>query len=86
MNTANEPQKKQLIPLNRTQIAKAIFTAAESMGIPDRHQIEQLTTQLIERLEQQQPLPGMEQLVSSLADKRNAHPLILKSRQWLGKS
>jgi len=64
MNTANESPKEQLTPLNRTQIAKAIFAAAESMGMPDRHQIEQLTTQVIERLEQQQPLPGMEQLVS----------------------
>ena len=32
--------------------------------MPDRHQIEQLTTQVIERLEQPQPLPGMEHLVS----------------------
>jgi len=70
MNTANKSQKKQLTPLNHTQIAKAIFAAAESMGIPDRHQVEQLTSQVIERLEQQQqsqqlqPLPGMEQLVS----------------------
>ncbi len=64
MNTASEPQNNKLTPLNRTQIAKAIFAAAESMGIPDRQQIEQLTTQVIERLEQQQPLPGMEQLVS----------------------
>ncbi len=69
MNTASEPQKNQLTPLNRTQIAKAIFAAAESMGIPDRQQIEQLTTQVIERLEQRQqsqqrqPLPGMEDLV-----------------------
>jgi len=64
MNTANESDKNQLTPVNRTQIAKVIFAAAESMGIPDRHQIEQLTTQVIERLEQQQPLPGMEELVS----------------------
>jgi len=70
MNTANKSQKNQLTPLNHTQIAKAIFAAAESMGIPDRHQVEQLTSQVIERLEQQQqsqqlqPLPGMEQLVS----------------------
>jgi len=63
MNTTNESQKNQLTPLNRTQIAKAIFAAAESMGMPDRHQIEQLTTQVIERLEQPQPLPGMEHLV-----------------------
>ena len=64
MNTGSESPKEELTPLNRTQIAKAIFAAAESMGMPDRHQIEQLTTQVIEHLEQQQPLPGMEQLVS----------------------
>ncbi len=75
MNTANESQSKQLTPVNRTQIARAIFTAAESMGISDRHQIEKLTRQVIERLEQTplvpemetvgqpQPLPGMEHLI-----------------------
>jgi len=72
MNTANKSPKKQLVPLNRTQIAKAIFAAAEPMGISDRHKIEHLTTQVIERLEQQQqsqqpqPLPGMEDLVPQL--------------------
>ncbi len=63
MNTANESQSKRSTPVNRTQIAKAIFAAAESMGMADRHQIEQLTSQVIERLEQPQPLPGMEYLV-----------------------
>jgi len=63
MNMANKSQEKQSTSLNRTQIAKAIFAAAESMGMPDRYQIEQLTTQVIERLEQPQPLPGMEHLV-----------------------
>ena len=63
MNTANESQTKQSTPVNRTQIARAIFAAAESMGMSDRHQIEQLTGQVIERLEQPQPLPGMEHLV-----------------------
>jgi len=60
---------------NRSQIARTIFTAAESMGISDRHQIEKLTRQVIERLEQTQsiakmetmgqlqPLPGMEDLI-----------------------
>jgi ribonucleoside-diphosphate reductase alpha chain len=33
------------------------------MGIPDRHKIEQLTSQVIERLERPQTLPGMEELV-----------------------
>ena len=59
MSTANQSEKK----LNRTQIAKAIFAAAESMGMADRQLVEQLTAQVIERLEQPQPLPGMEHLV-----------------------
>ncbi len=61
MNPDNQSQNKQLI--NRTQIAKAIFAAAESMGMPDRQLIEQLTAQVIERLERPHPLPGMEHLV-----------------------
>ncbi len=64
MNTTNKSQNKQLTPVNRTQIARVIFAAAESMGIPDRQLIERLTAQVIERLEQQQqPLPGMEDLM-----------------------
>ena len=65
MSLANQSADKPLI--NRTYIAKAIFAAAESMGMSDRQQIEQLTNQVIERLEQPQPLPeplpGMEHLV-----------------------
>jgi ribonucleoside-diphosphate reductase alpha chain len=49
--------------INRTQIARVIFAAAESMGISDRNRIEQLTSQVIERLERPQTLPGMEHLV-----------------------
>jgi len=49
--------------LNRTEILRAVVADAESMGIRDRNKIEQLTTQVIDRLEQQQPLPGMERLV-----------------------
>ncbi len=55
MNTERQP--------NRTQIARAIFAAAESMGIADRQLIEHLTGQVIERLEQPHTLPGMEDLV-----------------------
>ncbi len=71
MSPANQSSSQPLV--NRTRIARAIFAAAESMGIPDRKQIEQLTAQVIERLEQtpsllatermEQPLPGMEDLV-----------------------
>ena len=69
MSPADKSGKKQLTSLNRNQIARVIFAAAESMGMADRQQIEWLTTQVIERLEQQQqlrqpqPLPGMESLV-----------------------
>ncbi|HEY32372.1 MAG TPA: vitamin B12-dependent ribonucleotide reductase [Dehalococcoidia bacterium] len=61
--------------LSSTQIARATFAAAESMGISDRNRIEQLTRQVIERLEQRrtvirrgnmgpaQPFPGMEDLL-----------------------
>ncbi len=63
MSKANQSENKLLTDLNRTQIARTIFTAAESMGISDRHQIEGLIGQVIERLERPQPLPGMEDLV-----------------------
>ncbi len=54
---------------NRNQIARIVFAAAESMGIADRRLVEKLTSQVIERIEQNrsllQPptLPGMEDLV-----------------------
>jgi len=56
--------------LNRTRIARAVFAAAESMGLSDRARIEQLAAQVIQRLEvaeppplPEKPLPGMEDLV-----------------------
>ena len=70
MNTKNGPEKSTHW-LDRTRVARAVFAAAESMGIADRGLVEQLTAQVIERLEQsrpapaaEQPLPGMEDLVS----------------------
>jgi len=70
MNSASESPNKQSTPVDRTRIARAVFAAAESMGMSDRHQIEQLTGQVIERLgkwrplpEKEHPFPGMEELV-----------------------
>jgi len=75
MNEINQPKNEKLSQFNRTQIAKATFAAAENMGISDRKQIDQLTRQVIERLEQRKsvtgresveqplPLPGMEDLM-----------------------
>ena len=51
-------------PVDRTQIARVIFAAAESVGMSDRDRIEKLAKQVIERLEKPQVLPGMEHLVS----------------------
>jgi len=68
MNTTNQSAKEPSV--NHTQIAKAIFAAAESMGMADRNQIEQLTSHVIERLEQPQPLPGMEHLIPKTRQKK----------------
>jgi len=75
MSTTNQSENKETPSVNRTQIARAIFAAAESMGMSDRHQIEWLTSQVIERLEQpkpspDQPLPGMEHLVPKPRQKK----------------
>ena len=67
MSTDKQSPNNQSI--NHTQIARAIFAAAESMGMADRHQIEQLTNLAIERLEPK-PLPGMEHLVPKSGKKR----------------
>jgi ribonucleoside-diphosphate reductase alpha chain len=72
VNNRGKPGQ-QLSQFTRNQIAKATFSAAERMGISDRKHIEQLTQQVIERLEKKlladkanlaQPLPGMEEMVS----------------------
>jgi len=75
MSTSGEKNHNQMNQLSSTQIARATFAAAESMGISDRNRIEQLTRQVIERLEQRrtvirrgnmgpaQPFPGMEDLL-----------------------
>jgi ribonucleoside-diphosphate reductase alpha chain len=70
MNQVNEPESKRLV--SRTQIARAVFSAAESMGIADRKLVERMVGQVIERLERtrslpraEQPLPGMEDLVAT---------------------
>ena len=71
MSTASQSKN----PINRTQIARAIFAAAESMGMSDRQLIEQLTNQVIERLERPQPLlPGMEDLVPKSRRQQQRRP------------
>jgi len=63
MNIAGNSQSKQSTQFNRTEILTVVVADAESMGMRDRDRIEWLTTQVIERLERPQTLPGMEHLV-----------------------
>ena len=44
-------QEKIATSINRNRVARAIFAAAESMGMSDRQLIDRLTAQVIERLE-----------------------------------
>ncbi len=69
MNPDSQSKNRPINSPGRTQIARIVFAAAESMGIADRKLVERLTAQVIERLEQQslpQPptLPGMEDLIA----------------------
>ena len=51
--------------ISRDNVARAVFAAAESMGISDRKMLEELSSQIIQRLEPARPLPGMEKFVSA---------------------
>ena len=64
----HEAKKSDAERLVRDQIARAVFAAAQYLGITDREVTEQLTSQVIQRMEKDKtgtrlPLPGMEGLV-----------------------
>jgi ribonucleoside-diphosphate reductase alpha chain len=64
----HETKKNDSDRLARDQIARAVFAAAQSLGITDRETTEMLTSQVIQRMEKghagaRLPLPGMEGLV-----------------------
>ncbi len=61
--TANRSEEKRT-ELNRSEILRTVVADAESMGLRDKDKLEWLTSRVIERLEQQNPLPGMEQFVT----------------------
>ncbi len=60
--SSNNGKNSKAERLLRNRIARTIFTYAESIGISDRDVIEQLTDQVIDRLEHVPTLPGMEHL------------------------
>jgi ribonucleoside-diphosphate reductase alpha chain len=49
--------------IGRGRVARAVFAAAESMGISDRKLLESFTEQVSQRLEVAHPFPGMEEFV-----------------------
>ena len=49
--------------IGRDKVARAVFAAAESMGISDRKLLEKFTEQVSQRLEVVHPFPGMEEFV-----------------------
>ncbi len=71
----------QAKPVNRGKVARAIFAAAESMGISDRKLLEKFTEQVSQRLEVAQPLPGMEEFVPP----QRRHPVSLSQLQAIVK-
>jgi ribonucleoside-diphosphate reductase alpha chain len=56
-------RKENQKAIGRDRVARAVFAAAESMGISDRKLLERFTEQVSQRLEVAQPFPGMEEFV-----------------------
>ena len=70
---ANRSEKENNKTINRTEILRRVVADAESMGIRDRKKLEELTNQVIERLEKPKALnalPGMEYLVPAKSRKQ----------------
>ena len=56
-------RKENQKAIGRDRVARAVFAAAESMGISDRKLLERFTEQVSQRLEVAQPFPGMEEFI-----------------------
>jgi len=74
-NNSSSNHKHGQAPVNRSQIARTIFSAAESMGISDRQRIEKIIDQVINRTEQRS-LPGMEIFVPESKNKARYTPTV----------
>ncbi len=79
MGAGNQAGRRAGSPVDRSQVARIVFSSAEAMGIRDRRLVERLTTQVIERLEKAQAqylptLPGMEDLVDKRARRAQRLP------------
>jgi ribonucleoside-diphosphate reductase alpha chain len=61
---ARTRKAKDTTPITQENVARAVFSAAESVGVNDRGLLEQLSEKVGERLGVARPLPGMEDLVA----------------------
>jgi ribonucleoside-diphosphate reductase alpha chain len=64
MSAAEDINKKQGSNIDKNEVLRTVVADAESMGLRDRDKVESLTARVIERLERQDTLPGMEELVT----------------------
>lgn len=64
---AHRSTRKEDPPVTTENVARAVFSAAESVGVTDRHLLEQLTEKVSERLGAARPFPGMEEFVAARA-------------------
>lgn len=62
---ARRTTPKEQPPVTTDNVAKAVFSAADSVGLRDRQLLEQLTEKMSEQLGVTRPLPGMEDLVAA---------------------
>jgi ribonucleoside-diphosphate reductase alpha chain len=71
----NPAETKRPSPVNRSQIARTIFSAAESMGISDRARIEAIIDQVLARTEPRS-LPGLEDFLPEPKNKTRYMPTV----------
>ncbi len=75
--SARQGENSKVEQVTYDKIARTIFAAAESVGISDRNLTEQLTEQVIQRLERlgaRLPLPGMEGLIPEKKKRAKSSP------------
>jgi ribonucleoside-diphosphate reductase alpha chain len=78
MSVTENTNKKPDSNIDRNEILRAVVADAESMGLRDRDKIEALTARVIERLERQDALPGMEALITK---RKRSKPRLLSGAE-----
>jgi ribonucleoside-diphosphate reductase alpha chain len=71
---ARRTTRSEKLPVTTDNVARAVFSAAESVGVTDRLLLEQLTEKMSEQLGVARPLPGMEDLVPPGPKPRSPKP------------